>query len=370
MRGGLRGPTEGAGVGVERRRGGDKVVSTGKRDILEMAPDAIEGAVEAMGEAAFRGRQVLSWVFGRFVRDFGEMSDLPGRLRSELAERFCVGKGRLAGISRATRGRTAKLLFELADGTRVEAVSMREGGRHTACLSSQAGCAMGCGFCATGAMGFERNLSCGEMLLQFLEISRSEGEVNRVVFMGMGEPLLNVENVLQAVGGLMDERRFGLGGRRITISTCGIVPGIRELAARKVPARLALSLNSPFQERRERLMPISKKYPLRDVLAACEDYVGMTGRRVTLEYVLLKGENTSRDAARATARIARRLGAKVNLIEYNPVKGSAYASPTRRETMGFREVLERAGVRVTIRFRRGREIAAGCGQLAAHRGDG
>lgn len=338
---------------------------SGKADILDLSPEELTREFEAMRLKPFRARQVLSWVFGRWERDFAKMTDLSAELRRDLADRFRVGAGRVLEVSRTHVGGAAKLLFRMSDGACVEAVSMRDGNRHAACLSSQVGCAMGCAFCATGGMGFQRDLSCGEILLQVLEISRSEGPVNRVVFMGMGEPLLNLANVLRAVEALMDSQRFGLGGRRIAISTCGIVPGIRELACRNVPVRLALSLNSPFQEQRERLMPISKRYPLADLLKACEAYSEKTGRRVTLEYVLLKDENTSSAAAREVARVALRLAGKVNLIEHNPAKGSPFLSPTKEETRRFRDALRRAGVKVTIRFRRGRRIKAGCGQLAA-----
>ena len=238
-------------------------------------------------------------------------------------------------------------------------------GRHTVCLSTQVGCAMGCAFCATGTIGFTRNLTVGEMLLQAVEMSRREGRITNAVFMGMGEPLLNLENLLKAVEALADPERFALGTRKITVSTCGIVPGIEALSHAPVTVRLALSLNSPFQEQREQLMPIARRHPLERVLEACDGYAAQTGKRVTVEYVLLRGVNTARAHAKELARIARRLDGKVNLIEYNTVSGASFDSPTSRETLKFREWLEGDGASVTIRFRRGREIAAGCGQLAA-----
>jgi len=333
-------------------------------DILDLRPGELIAELDRLGAESFRSRQVLEWIFAKGISDFEQMTNLPAQLREELAHKFVVGAGEIVNISRAESGQTAKILFSLRDNAQVEAVSMRDNGRQTACLSSQAGCAMGCAFCATGAMGFQRDLTAGEILLQMFEVSRSQGIVNRVVFMGMGEPLLNLENVLKAIDALMDPERFGLGGRRIAISTCGIVPGIEELARRDVPVRLALSLNSPFQEQREKLMPISKKFPLDTVLKACESYSATTNRRVSLEYVLLENENTSREAAAQVAGIASRLDGKVNLIEYNPVSGSAFASPTREETRQFRDWLKHLGVKVTIRYRRGRSIKAGCGQLA------
>ena len=335
-----------------------------RTDILELSADELVREVATLGAQSFHSRQIASWVYERFVRDFAGMTNLSADLRRRLAAGFTVGRGEVAAVSRAERGATTKLLFAFPDGARVEAVSMREGSRHTACISCQAGCAMGCAFCATGKMGFRRNLSAGEILVQFLEVSRAEGGADRVVFMGMGEPLLNLENVLRAVACLTDTRCFGLGGRRITISTCGITPGIRALTGSGVSVRWALSLNSPFQEQREGLMPIARKYPLAGVLEACDEYKSVTRRRVTVEYVLLGGVNTSREAARGVAKIARRLESKVNLIEYNPSGGCPFVSPKKEETGRFRGVLEAEGVRVTIRFRRGREIGTGCGQLA------
>lgn len=335
------------------------------RDILDLTPAVVMDRLSSLGCKAFRARQVLDWIYDRGVRSFDEMTNLPKDLRVRLAESFCIGSGEVEQVSRAASGKTTKLLFRYGDGECVEAVSMVEGKRHSACLSCQVGCAMGCAFCATGGLGFKRNLTTGEMLQQMLEIARAEGMPNRVVFMGMGEPLLNLPAVLGAVEGLMDEDRFALGGRRITLSTCGITPGILELADRDVPVRLALSLNSASQEQRETLMPIAKKHPIDEVVNACEDYMLRTGRRVLLEYVLLGGVNTSRTAAAALGRLAMRLDAKVNLIQYNPVPGSPYAPPTKEETASFCVGLEKKGVTVIVRYRRGRDIEAGCGQLAA-----
>lgn len=337
---------------------------TRQTDILKLLPEQLAAELQALGEKSFRTNQILSWVYEGYVRGFAEMTNLSAGLRKQLAMRFTIGPGESVKCSRTIHGTTVKFLLTLPDNARVEAVSMREKNRHTACISSQVGCGMGCVFCATGKMGLVRNLTVGEILLQFLEISRTEGKINRIVFMGMGEPLLNLDNVLSAVAAFTDSRRFAVGGRRITISTCGIIPGIRELAKQNIPVRLALSLNSPFQEQREQLMPIAEKYPLADVLNACEDYTRATSRRITLEYVLLKDENTSIRAAREVVKIAARLDGKINLIEYNPIENSPFASPTKDETHRFRDCLEKAGIRVTIRFRRGRDIAAACGQLA------
>jgi len=341
-----------------------------RQDILELDPDSLADVMREVGERPYRAGQILGWIFHRGQREFDSMSDLPKPLRSRLEERFCVGSGRVETVQQTQDGDTRKLLLRLGDGNAVECVSMREEGRHTVCVSSQVGCALGCRFCATGGMGFRRNLTTGEILLQPLEVLRSAGTFDRIVFMGMGEPLLNLDAVLRAVEGLEDPRRFGLGARRITISTSGVIPGIRALAEKNVPVRLAISLNSPFQEQRETLMPIAKTYALGDLLAACEDYIARTRRRVLIEYVLFRGVNSSRRAAVALAGIARRLDAKVNVIEYNFVRGANLAPPTAEETLRFRRWLQERGVAATIRFRRGRQIRAGCGQLAAGLEDG
>jgi len=336
-----------------------------KTDLLCLSPDEFANFVQKIGQKAFRARQLRSWIFAKSERDFARMTNLSTDFRQSLSDRARVGAGEVENVTRSADGQTATYLFRFGDGARVEAVSMREDKRHTVCLSTQVGCAMGCAFCATGTTGFQRNLTSGEMLLQAVEMSRREGRITNIVFMGMGEPLLNLDNTLKAVEALADPDRFGLGTRKITISTCGIVPGIEALARAPVAVRLALSLNSPFQEERARLMPIARRHPLELVLEACDGYASQTGKRVTVEYVLLRGVNTGRAHAKELARIALRLDGKINLIEYNAVSGASFDSPSSRETLKFREWLEEDGASVTIRFRRGREIAAGCGQLAA-----
>jgi 23S rRNA (adenine2503-C2)-methyltransferase len=362
-------------------------------DLLDLSPEELKNFVEKAGQKPYRARQLRAWIFRKGQRDFARMTNLAADFRQALAREARVGAGEVEDVSRTADGETAKYLFRFDDGARVEAVSMREEGRHTVCLSSQVGCAMGCAFCATGALGLARDMTAGEILLQAVEMSRREGRITNVVLMGMGEPLLNPENVTRAIEALADPERFALGTRRITLSTCGIVPGIEALSRAPVTVRLALSLNSPFQAQREQLMPVARLHPLDRVLEACDGYAARTGKRVTVEYVLLRGVNMGRAHARELARIARRLSSarglvrrslsggerrraaksgmdgKVNLIEYNAVcGGEKFESPSSRETLQFREWLEADGASVTIRFRRGREIAAGCGQLAARGG--
>ena len=333
------------------------------RHILGVSPDELAGWLNEAGQPAYRLGQILDWTYVRRVESFDAMTNLPAALREGLREQYRIDA--LPERDRLTSedGATGKLLFELDDGEQIESVWMSDGGRHTFCISSQAGCQLGCVFCATGAGGFGRDLSVAEILGQVTALARLTGELRNVVFMGMGEPLLNLDAVIPALEALADERRFGLGGRRLTVSTAGITPGIAALAACPVRPSLALSLNSPFDEQRRELMPVAGKYPLKGVLAACANYAANTGRRIVLEYVLLGGVNTGLDAASAVAMIARELSALVNLIPYNSVGVPHLRQPPKDEAARFRAELEAAGVDVTERYRRGREIAAACGQL-------
>jgi 23S rRNA (adenine2503-C2)-methyltransferase len=338
-------------------------MTNGKRPILETPPQALADWFEAASEPPYRLKQLLEWVYGKRAESFDQMSNLPLSLRRRLAEAFTFGGMREVDRLRSHDGCTMKFLFQLDDGERIESVWMAQDGHCTFCISTQAGCALKCAFCATGAGGFARNLGASEILGQVAAIARATGGLGNIVFMGMGEPLLNLEGVIPAIEALTDESRFALGARRITVSTAGIVPGIRRLAASGLRPNLALSLNSPFQEQREKLMPVAKRFPLDELLAACADYSQRTGRRLMLEYVLLGGVNASEEAARRLASIARNLGAIVNIIEFNAVEGCGFKPPTREESNRFRAELRRSGVNFRQRYKRGRDIAAGCGQL-------
>jgi len=338
-------------------------VSQQRQDIYETAPDALAEWFSAAGEPAYRLQQLLEWLYAKFAASFDEMTNLPTALRERLATEFTMGGLRVVDRQVSTDGETEKLLFECADGERIESVLMHGRPHATFCISSQAGCKLGCTFCATGAMGFARNLTAGEILAQVAALARQTGAMGNVVFMGMGEPLLNLDSVIPALEALTDERRFALGARRITVSTAGITAGIQRLAASGTRPCLALSLNSPFESQRSELMPINRRYPLAEVLDACAEYGERTGRRLLLEYVMLGNTNTSTPAARAVRDIARRLGAAVNLIPLNPVEGCGHQPPRHDEVERFRKLLEERAVTVTQRYRRGRDILAACGQL-------
>ena len=336
--------------------------------ILEATPEDLAAWLRARGEPDYRLGQLLRWLYEVRVDSFDAMTDLPAPLRDGLKGAY--GFPVLEEIERLTSsdGRTERFLYALADGEQIEAVAMEDEGRPTFCISSQAGCKLACRFCATGQSAFGRNLTTGEILAQVMALARVGGGVRNVVFMGMGEPLLNLEAVAPALEALVDERRFALGVRRLTVSTAGITPGIRRLASGRVQPNLALSLNSPFDDQRSEIMPVNRRYPLEEVLEACEGYARKSGRRILLEYVLLAGVNTSPDHVRVLARIARELRALVNLIPFNPVPGCGFEPPDKDELYRFRAALERAGAKATVRFRRGREISAGCGQLKGRRG--
>ncbi|HLX19385.1 MAG TPA: 23S rRNA (adenine(2503)-C(2))-methyltransferase RlmN [Gaiellaceae bacterium] len=319
----------------------------------------LDTTVRDLGEPEYRTRQVWSWA-ARGASGYDAMTDLPRRLRDELAGSVPFSTLRVE-LEREARDGTIKVLFRTADGHPVEAVLMRyRDGRRSLCLSSQSGCPLTCTFCATGQMAFGRNLTASEIVDQALHFRRLT-KVDHAVFMGMGEPMLNLDEVLAAARRLPD---VGITHRRTTISTVGWLPGLRRFVDEvDEPIRLALSLHAPDDELRSRIMPVNERYPLRDVVAQCRRYVELRRRRVFVEYVMLAGVNDSRAQARALASVLGRDGFKVNLIPYNPT--GIYDGSSRERIAGFREELERAHVPVTVRLTRGRDIEAACGQLAA-----
>lgn len=327
--------------------------------------------MEARGESAFRSKQVVEWIFQKRVASFEEMTNLPAPLRDALAEEFtlapleCV---RVEGSADTTR----KFLFRLRDGRLVESVLIpanpgedgERAERLTLCVSSQVGCAYDCKFCASGLAGFTRNLEAAEIVGQVLEAERHSGEtVRNLVFMGMGEPLANLSRVTRAISILNADWGFGIGARRITVSTSGLAPQIEKLADFPPQIRLALSLHGATDEVRDRIMPVNRKYPLARLFEALEVWRDRKKQKVTFEYILIEGVNDSLDQARALAKRARALDAKVNLIPYNTVEGLEWKRPAREQQEGFAEVLLRARVATTLRREKGHDINAACGQL-------
>jgi len=333
--------------------------------------EELESRVVAMGQPKYRAKQVAEWVFGKRCASFEAMSDLPVTFREQLAQGFSFGElpvVRCLGSDDTTQ----KFLFRLADGNLIETVLIpaspalygEASDRRTLCVSSQVGCAYGCKFCASGLDGWTRNLSAGEIVSQVLEVEKRSGErINNVVFMGMGEPLANYDNLMQAIRIINAPWGIGLGARHMTVSTSGLAPKIRELADQPLQIRLALSLHGATDEVRERIMPVNRRYNVATLMEACAYYCERKKQRMTFEYILIDGVNDGLDQAEALAGHANRLVAKVNCIPYNHVEGLDWKRPSGRRQEAFMTVLKRRGVAATLRLEKGHDIDAACGQL-------
>ncbi len=357
-----------------------------KTDLLALTLPQLQQWFVERGEAPFRARQLYNWLYQHLTTDFATMTNLPQSLRSRLAEEACIGPMIVRSELHSKDDRTRKILVELADGKLIESVLMlyppigESSARATVCVSTQAGCAFGCTFCATGQMGFERHLSVGEIVAQVLFFARelratpwtaaglSDSKpidhITNIVLMGMGEPLHNYDNVLQALRILNSPEGFNLGARHMTVSTVGLVPAIRKLSQEPLQVNLAISLHAPTDELRGQTMPINRKYPLQELLAACRDYIAATGRQVTFEYVLLSGVNDTPEYAQHLGKLLAPLKqfAHVNCIPVNATAAS-YRPPSPEAIRIFRNILFEHGVSNSVRAERGDDIAAACGQL-------
>lgn len=318
------------------------------------------------GLPAYRAAQVRRWLFQRRAAEFAEMTDLPAALRGQLAEEFCLWTGQVAAHRQAADG-TEKLLLQWPDAEQVECVLLgNDAERHTICISTQVGCAIGCAFCASGLGGLVRHLTCGEIVEQMLRLQRlllPQQRLSHIVVMGMGEPLANLDALLPALAMATDVEGLGISARRITISTIGLPQGIRRLAKLDCHYHLAVSLHAPDDELRNRLVPINRQVGIAAVLAAADDYFQRTGRRVTYEYVLLAELNDRPEHARRLAALLKGRPALVNLLPYNPVSSLPYRTPTPAAVAQFAEILRQSGLTAEIRRRRGDRIDAACGQL-------
>jgi 23S rRNA (adenine2503-C2)-methyltransferase len=311
---------------------------------------------------AFRGKQIFSWI-SKGVSSFSEMTNLSKELREELEEKAVIHSSHVSKVLRDEDG-TVKLQITLCDGRAIETVLLTDReGRKTACVSCQAGCAMACAFCQTGRLGLARNLTAAEIVEEFIFLEKEAGTLSNIVFMGMGEPLQNLKEIQKAVSLLTHKDGRNLSARRITLSTCGIVRGIYELAESENPPRLAVSLTTADPELRERLMPVTKGNPLAELKKAIAYYIEKTGKRVTLEAALLAGTNTSEESAQKLIDFASGLDVYINLIPWNPVPGLDFKTPSPQETHRFVHQLEFSGLNVQLRTRRGNSIAGACGQL-------
>jgi len=342
-----------------------------KPAILDLSLDELASWLRERDEPGYRAGQVFDWIYRKRVVDFGRMSNLPETLRTELQRHF-----RSAGLTKVRQtgstDSTRKFLFSLADSNLIETVLIPASAdlygspsdRKTLCVSTQVGCAYGCKFCASGLAGWSRNLSSGEIVEQVLQVEADTGEkINNIVFMGMGEPLANYNNLTRAVTVINAPWGIGIGARHMTVSTSGLAPRIRELAAQPLQIRLAISLHGATDEVREKIMPVNRKYPLAELMDACEYYSSRKKQRITFEFILIEEVNIHPEQAERLAELARRIGAKVNLIPYNHVHGLTWTRPSERQQAAFLQVLRRRGVDATIRREKGHDIDAACGQL-------
>ena len=335
------------------------------KHLLDPAATDLQAWILEHGYPAYRERQIRSWVFVKRAADFGEMTDLPAQLRRELAEDFRIETTDVVRHSAADDG-TEKLLLQLAGAGRIECVLLRDGARRSVCVSTQVGCAMGCVFCASGLDGVERNLTTGEIVEQMLRLQRllpADERLSHIVVMGMGEPLANLDRLLPALAEAGRPDGLGISARRVTISTVGLPEAILRLAELEPQYHLAVSLHAPNDALRNQLVPVNRHVGLQAILAAADRYFEASGRRLTFEYVLLGGVNDRPQHARQLAALLRRRPALLNIIPYNPVAGLPYRTPAPRAQEQFRQILERAGLNVQFRKRKGDQISAACGQL-------
>ncbi|MCX7635448.1 MAG: 23S rRNA (adenine(2503)-C(2))-methyltransferase RlmN [Syntrophales bacterium] len=336
-----------------------------KVNLRDMSLAEIEGFIAAAGKERYRARQIMKWIYQHGALTFTAMTDLAKGLRAHLEATAVLDEPRIEKTQTADDG-TKKVLMRLIDGLAIESVLIPGRNHWTACLSTQVGCAMACRFCFTGTGGFKRNLTPGEITGQMtaLKFRTPEGaEVRNIVLMGMGEPLANYDHTVKAVRNLLDDHGMGFSNRKITISTCGLAPQIRQLG-RDLCVNLAVSLNAPDDVRRTILMPINRRYPLDVLFAACRDYP-MPGRRMlTFEYILIAGVNDSPADAKKLARLLRGLRCKVNLIAFNEFPGSPYRRPDEETVRVFQQILLDSGYTAIVRVSRGRDILAACGQLS------
>lgn len=374
-----------------------------KTNIFGMSLKGMEELMAAHGEKPFRGRQLFQWIYQKEVADFAKMSNFNKPLREQLAAKHDIRLPEVVRTQRDPDDDTAKFLVKFSDGALVEMVLIPVRGRLALCMSSQVGCTIGCKFCATGLLGFKRNLLAGEMIGQFMLAKNLTGdkELANVVMMGMGEPLLNLDNVIQAITTISSEQGLGFSARKFTISTVGLIAEIRKLTQMRLKSGLALSLHAPIQSLRERLIPSAKDNPLDQLIPACREYALQSGDRITLEYILIAGITDTMDCAKALAALTRKIPCKINLIPYNPIvnaKGQPLApikevkkgrvaalrgatarssskpqaftpfdfkTPSQEAIDRFREYLYPRCPAVTLRTPKGRSIAAACGQLVA-----
>lgn len=335
-----------------------------RTDIKSLNLEELTAFLVSAGEKPFRAKQLYEWIHQKLAATYDEMTNLPKTLKEKLSEMAELPSLTVVEEKISQIDGTRKYLFGLSDGNVIESVLMKYKHGNSVCISSQVGCRMGCRFCASTLDGLERNLSPAEMLDQIYRIQNITGErVSNIVVMGSGEPLDNYENLVQFIRLLTDENGLNISQRNVTVSTCGIVPGILKLAEEKFQITLALSLHAPNDEVRKSLMPVANRYPLSDVLRACHTYFEKTGRRITFEYSLVSGVNDNLKEASALAALLKAQHGHINLIPVNPIKERDYVQSDRKAIEAFKNLLEKNGINVTIRREMGRDINGACGQL-------
>ncbi|MDZ4743772.1 MAG: 23S rRNA (adenine(2503)-C(2))-methyltransferase RlmN [Verrucomicrobiota bacterium] len=340
-------------------------------DLKSLLDTELKGWVGEQFEPQYRAGQILDWIYKKRVKSIDAMSNLPVEMRKKISEHFVLGNLELVR-KQGSADTTQKFLWKLADGQMIESVLIpanpalygETSDRHTLCVSSQVGCAYGCKFCASGLDGWKRNLLPDEIVGQVMAAEEHGGhKVNNIVFMGMGEPLSNYNNLLKAIRILNAEWGVGIGARKMTLSTSGLVPEIKRLAQEPQQIRLAISLHGATDETRDKIMPVNKKYPLEELLGACREYLKFRSQMITFEYILIAGVNDSPADADALGKICRNLKVKVNLIPYNKVDGLEWTRPTEARQIAFAEKVRSYDVTATLRLEKGHDIDAACGQL-------
>jgi 23S rRNA (adenine2503-C2)-methyltransferase len=334
-------------------------------NILDLSADELAKAFHEKGIEAYRADQVFQWIYEKGVYDFDKMTNLSMDLRKKITEWFVIAMPETAEIERSDDDKSTKFLLKLQNGDLVEAVSMPLEDRHTVCVSSQVGCKFHCAFCASGQNGFFRNLKSGEILAQILKArDAAKGKkITNIVFMGIGEPFDNYGNLMKAIRNLNSKHGLNIGARKITVSTCGVIPKIEMLSNEGLQVELSVSLHGATDATRALIMPVNQAYPVRPLIDACRTYASKTKRAITFEYILIRGINSSTKDARDLCKLLRGLLCKVNLIPYNPIEEFPHVAPEYDEIVAFQQILQLNGIKTTVRFSKGRDIQAACGQL-------
>ena len=331
-------------------------------NIRDLYYEELEKILLDMGEKKFHAKQIYSWLY-KGIESFDEMTDISKNLIQKLKEIFVLNQVSLEDFQKSKDG-TIKYLFKLNDGHAIESVLMKYKYGYTVCISNQIGCKMGCNFCASAKIGFVRNMTPGEIVGQILKVQKESGEsISNVVFMGIGEPLDNYDNVIKAIRIINNPKGLNIGARHISLSTCGIVPKIKMLADENIQCNLCISLHSSRDNVRTEMMPINKVYSIADVIEACKEYISKTNRRITFEYALVNGVNDNYEDAIHLARILKGMLCHVNLIPVNKIKGGKYEKSSTEKILSFRDTLNDRGIVATVRRELGSDISAACGQL-------